>query len=175
MLHFNPKNQMKLRHQSSTPLKKFYKWAMDSNSSWFPLKGTQVLVFLGWAPSFSGICCSPLNASACASERCEMVTETSVRGTDCGNVKFRKWHDDKVQQKEQWRPGDHFPLPKIFMSLTTAPDISKITGIGLRDKAESQWLQWSIGQMPLLLLHICAHHCAPLEWLNPEQLHWPYF
>lgn len=130
------------------------------------------------SPSFSGTCFSPLNASACASERCEMATETSVRGTAHANVKFRKWHDRKVQQKEQWRPRDHFkvfPLPKIFMSLTTVPDISKITSIGLRDKTESQWLKWSIGQMPLLLLNICAYHWAPLEWLNPEQLHWHYF
>lgn len=106
------------------------------------------------------------------------VRWTSVRGTGCGNVKFRKWHDRKVQQKEQWRPGDHFkvfPLPKIFLSPTTVPGISKITRISPRDKTESQWLKWSIGQMPLLLLHICAHHCTPLEWLNKNNSTGPIF
>lgn len=33
VLQFSTKNQVKLRHQSSTALKKSYKWVMDSNNS----------------------------------------------------------------------------------------------------------------------------------------------
>lgn len=164
MLQLIPKNQMKLRHQSSTTLKKIYKWAMDSNSSWVHVKGTQVLLFLRWAPSFSGTCCSPLNTSACASEGCETVTETSVRGTERGNATFRKWHDRKVQQKEQWRPGDRFkvfPLPRIFMSLTTVPAIGKTTSIGPRDKTwepVAEVIYWPAATPAPA--HVCSSVCS---------------
>jgi len=52
-------------------------------------------------------CCNTLIASACTSDRYETITETRE---ERGNVKFRKWHDNKLQQKEQWRPGDNFEV-----------------------------------------------------------------
>lgn len=139
----------------------------------------KLLLFSRWAPLFLGTCCNTLNASACTNYRYEMVTETSVRCEERGNVvQFRKWHDSRLQEKEQRRPGENFivfPLSNIFTYITAMPGISKNTSIASEVKPESQWLKWYIGQMPFpATAHLCSS-LFPLEWLNLEQLHWPYF